>query len=348
MSNRFLFVTCSTLALLAGAAFGQSAKPSDKNADPVLKGPDVKETAAPGQTRKFSGAGSAKDRAPRELPPRMQMRAYDVLRGEKAAESVRLTADQESQLKAIQDEFRDSVTAYFTEHKDELTSLRGKVAPNERRRIDELLRSDRPQARPEQLKPEAGGRRGPRPDADPMKDGAPGDPMMDPAPKPDSKQDPKSDQKPDQKSDQKPAPNPEAEAARARLKEIADGAPKPADANAKMWNTLTEAQRPIVQKELDTLRADFEKRGAGGQGRPNGKPGEDPMTDQPKGQPKGEGTPNFDKLPPKLQERLKNMSPEEREKAIKEFQERRKADPKQGQKPGGKQDKQDPKANPPK
>ncbi|MBS0195887.1 MAG: hypothetical protein JSR77_03935 [Planctomycetes bacterium] len=110
----------------------------------------------------------------------------------------------------------------------------------------------------------------------------------------------------------KPVDEKKAEAAKARMKELLEGAPKPDEYHAKMWAVLTDAQKPVVQKELDKLTENMKAR-RDGTGKPGaGKPGEVPA--------------NFDgdisKLPPKMQERLKNMTPEEREKALQRLKER--------------------------
>ncbi|MBL9000296.1 MAG: hypothetical protein JNK25_04095 [Phycisphaerae bacterium] len=99
----------------------------------------------------------------------------------------------------------------------------------------------------------------------------------------------------------RPAPDSDAAQALARVRELMEGAPKVEDTQTKMWAVLSAPQKAKVEQTIERLKSE-----AGGKGR--------------------EGRPNIDSLPPRLQERLKNMTPEEREEAIKRYKERQKQD----------------------
>jgi hypothetical protein len=112
-------------------------------------------------------------------------------------------------------------------------------------------------------------------------------------------------------------PQTEAEdaAIKTRAAEIAQGAPKATDAHAKIWAVLTASQRPIVEKELARVKKELETRRDGGKkGDAKKKSGAD-----------GENI-DLSTLPPAMQERLKNMTPEEREKAMERLRNRKKAE----------------------
>jgi hypothetical protein len=103
-------------------------------------------------------------------------------------------------------------------------------------------------------------------------------------------------------------PDSDAAQAMARVKELMEAAPKAEDTHTKMWAVLNEAQKPKVQHAIERMKNEMESRRAKGEGK-EGKP---PL--------------DMNNLPPRLQERLKNMTPQEREEAIKRFQERQKKD----------------------
>jgi hypothetical protein len=205
------------LTVLAGPAWAEPEKTD------LLGGPKVKDAGVPGENRRFTeGQGSGRDRA-REIPHRLFMQSLDVLRGESAGE-IKLTGEQEDQIKTIDREFADSVRAYREEKKDEFRQLRETLPPAERRRLDEFARApgaDRPQ----------GERRGRGPDKDGPEDAMSAKPSKE-----------------------------NAEAARQKLKEMIEGAPKPADAHAKIFGVLTQAQKDAVTKRFGKIREDMESR----------------------------------------------------------------------------------------
>lgn len=268
----------AALVLVAGAPALAQQSPAK---EPPLKGPAVKDGGVPGQQRKFSGGagGDRKDRVSQQVPAVAYMRALHVLRGDKADQALRLTPEQEDQIKTAEREYRDQVDAYRTAHAEEIKALREQLPARERRRVDELLRAP---GRPAEQRPKDA-----KPADRPARDDAP---MMD---------------EPMQEQDAAAI-----EAARNRLREIAEGAPKPADTQARVYSVLTPPQREVFNTELERIRKELQNRRPGQQGgKPAGKPGEPAALDD-------------SRIPERIRERLKDATPEERERILKELQER--------------------------
>lgn len=261
------------LMTLAGSVLAQSEPPKDN----VLGGPKVKDNSVPGAKSRFStGKGDKKDRAlDRGIPPGVYVKALDALRGDGVSDGVRLTKEQDDKIHAIQREFIDSERAYIQSHRAELEALRADMPPEMRARVDERLRSAK--AFDKGL-PKDNVKKG-------KKAGAPEQDEMD-APMKD-----------------KDVPSDPAAAAKARerMGQIFDEAPKPKDAQSKVWALLTDAQRPVLQAEIERLQ----KEGGKGAG-------------------KGKGPGGPDAGPPgELREKLKNMTPEERQKYLEEMRAKR-------------------------
>lgn len=136
------------------------------------------------------------------------------------------------------------------------------------------------------------------------------------------------DAQPDAKPQANAEPKPDGQR-RQQFEELMAQAPKPEDAQAAVFNILTDAQKPLVQARLEEIKKDMAERRLegpardfakrqiekGGKGGPKGKGG-----------PQGNGGPegrqfNPDNLPPKLKEKLDSMTPEEKAEAIKQFRE---------------------------
>ncbi len=273
-----------SLVLAAGTAHAQDAKPKDA---PALEGPKVRDNSLPGKKREF-GDGN-KDRKAGDMPVRLPvvMKALDVLRGEKAGDN-KLTDAQESSIKGAFDEFQKSTREFMEKNREEIATLRSQLTPEDRAKVERAAGGEgRPGQRP-------GGPKG----KDAKKPGGE-DEMMTP---PETKADPEASKK-----------------AVARLQEIYAGRPKPEDAQAKAWSTLTEPQRTILQAEIKRVNEEMQKKAKPG--------GEGPNLDDLKGK-SPEEIMNDPRVPERLRERLKNMSPEERKEALKRFMERERGGPK--------------------
>ena len=278
---------------VSSAAMAQAA--GDKDA---LQGPKVKDQSLPGQRRTLTGKGDPKmDRAGR-LAPRMFERAMGVLRADDASENLKLTEAQDTHVKAIRAEFMGQMKDYLAEHRSEVSDLREKLPPRERGRIDQFLNPERgqggpggPAGRGGKGRPDGAGPTGQPPaqrDGDMQDDGM--EPMVDEA---------------------------EATAAKERLKEIMEGAPKPADAQARVMAILTEAQRAAVTTEIERIQKEQSERSSAGKpgaGKPNdAKPGEGKPQEGERPEGDGQGREELLKLlTPEEREKLKTMTPEER------------------------------------
>lgn len=274
---------------LAGLAFAQ---PEEKKAPPsedLLKGPAVRDNSIPGQNRKF-GTGPA-DRRNAQRTPGMPVvaRAINVLRGESAGEH-RLTEDQDSRLKKVMSDFEAETRTYLQTHREEIARLVKSLPADERARVQRQIGEGRP------------ARRG----ADRETERPASEPMM-----------------------QEEMSAEDAAKARARVAEIFAGRPKPEDAQAKAWVVLNDSQKKLVQDEIARLQKEAESR----MGKPAepAKPGEMPkpgeranpadLAKQLEGKTPDEIM-NDARVPEALRERLRNMSPEERARAVERFRER--------------------------
>lgn len=282
------------LAMVAGSVLALApATFADDDAD-ALGGPKVKDGGVPGQPGKFSNGprgekGENRERVQAMAQARLFPRAIESLRDD-APEAIRLTSDQAAQAEAILKDFRTSVDAYRAQHKDEVFALRNDLPPRDRQRVDGFLRSGPGEAgKGEAGKGEAG--KGKRP----AKEGprrADEDMMSEPdAPKPD------------------PA---KAEAARTRLMEIVEGAPKPAESQAKVLAILSDPQKKYVQDEIERLSKEARER-------------LDERRGDREGSPQG-NAPDREALRAKIEqnltaeerEKLKAMSPEERREFLRD------------------------------
>jgi len=225
--KRFVAVSAVNLALLSGLALGQSSKPSEA----PLKGPSVKDDSVPGENRKFGGPSrDRKDRVGTEIPHRMFMKALDVLRGEKAESSVRLASDQSKKIEAIEQEYKDALHAFGTEHKAEIADIREKGGPEVRHRLEALGLIDAESTRKA---------KGSKPSTE------------------------STESKDKMDSDSPPAGDSQGgntKVLRAEIKKLLESAPKIDDFHAKIWAVLTESQKPVVEKEIERLRAEVKNK----------------------------------------------------------------------------------------
>ncbi|MFZ4573241.1 MAG: hypothetical protein ACOYN0_02520 [Phycisphaerales bacterium] len=269
----------SVILALSGVAAGQNAQPKE---DDALKGPAVKEDA-PG-TRKFAQKGP--QRGEPQVQIRAFMRALDVIRGEKAADAVRLTSEQDTQIKAVTEGFQSDIAKFREAHGEEVRGLLAKLTPEDRRKAMQYIA------------PVMGGP-GQRPEGKPGEKGAPGE-------RPQRKK--QSDAQAPGDDGMQTTDAATSEAAKDQLKKLLANAPKPADTQAKLWTVLTDAQKPVVQKELERIQKEAGKKDK--KGGDQATPGEDPVMNNPR-------------LPAELKEKLKDMSPEQRREAIRKWREER-------------------------
>jgi len=311
MNRRTFRFASFALALVASA--GLSAAQNTSNDEGVLKGPSVKDGGAPGKNRKFSEKGGKGAYHQREVPMRQYARAFQVLKadklGDKSSDGVVLTVDQEEEIQDIMEGFRTTAQAFREKNGKEIKELARALPPEERRKVMTKL-GEFGGPGPGQGEGNANGSKGKRPPKGERPEGqrSGDDDMMD-AP-------------PSEKASQA-----EIDTAISRLKELGESAPKPSEAQTKMWAVLNDAQKPLVKAELERMKVETEKR-RGERMRDGGGPGAEGG--------RGQG------MTPEMREKLKNMSPEERQDAIRKFRENRQAE---GGAPGAKGQKPSKKGN---
>lgn len=313
--NRGLIKVTLAMVLAVGASHAM-AQDGD-----ALKGPKVKDSGVPGESRNFGGGGDGKFDREQILPHRAFMRAFEVVRGEDAG-ALRLTEKQEAELKAIEDSFRAEMDKYRAEHREEAKRLIADLPPQERRRAMELLGgpggpgAERrgpegrgpagggpdgekgPRQRPGQRGGEGRGERRGGPDG--PKGERPADAPMDGGPM-DGPRDERGGE-PRGERGEKPDPA-KAEAAKARLKELIEAAPKADDTHSKMFAVLTAEQKAAVEKELEQVKKDMQQRR------------EEMYKERVKKDIKGKiDEMGDDAAPEKVREMIRNLPAEEREK----------------------------------
>lgn len=338
MTSRLSCLIFAAGLAMTSAVFAQNAPdaPAPQPADPVLKGPDVKDNSVPGERRRLGQPGQGRDA--RQMPAvRLETlnRAIDVLRGEKAPAEIRLSAEQDTQIKSIVDTFRTDTRAYAEKHREEMRQLAEQAG---------LGRQQARSNRGDRLRQGQGG--GKAPEGQP----APGngeEPMMDapPPPGPGGPEGGPRGRRPGAPGGAEPTP--EQQAAREKLEAIRAGAPKMEDATGKVMNVLTEPQREAVKKEMEKLAQ--QQRGP----RPGAGPEGQPPQGGPQGGPNGQrqfqmpsqeqmekmradmeslakDLPNLTdeqvmedpRVPEMFRERLKQMDPERRAQMMDRFRER--------------------------
>lgn len=266
---------------------GTTHAQQSKPDDQPLKGPTVKDDSVPGESRRFTGGAIKKKEAVGEtIPHQAFLRSLSVLKGPDVDPTARLSDEQAGKIEQISRDYRESQRAYMEEHREEIAKIRKKANPELRKRIDSAL--GEPGLRTiKEVTPSKEQAKTPARDGD-----ASDESMMQP---------------PQDEADQA--------AIKTRAAEIAQGAPKSSEAHAKIWAVLTASQRPIVEKELARVKKELEARRDGGKKNDAKKKAGNDSEDI-----------DLSKLPPAMQERLKNMSPEDREKAMERLRNRKKAE----------------------
>lgn len=260
--------------VLACAAFSAGAAIADN--DPPLKGPKVNDQSVPGETRRLGNdqQGDRKDRNP-GLQHGLFMRAVNSLKGEKADAKVRLSDEQVQKIEAIDREYREQARAYLSKNSDEVRKLMSDLPEKERKRVREGLGRGLENAG---VSPKEGGKgKGKRAAAEGGEnmEAAPADPQK-------------------------------AAAAKARLKEIHEGAPQATEVHAKIFGVLSADQKAAVEAALKKWKDEKADKGDGaGEKKPEASAGA---------------------ARERIREKLKDMTPEQRREAIKKLRERRAQD----------------------
>jgi len=207
-------------ALLAAASFaGVPVFAQDDQTDPedVLRGPEVDDTEVPGAPGTFGEYEMRpKQGAERPIPMRMFLEALRTLDGPEAPADLALTDAQAESIRGIAGEFREARRAFMREHAEEIRALRGRQGPRGERGNRRGLDERGPEGqRRERARPlDEGRRRSP----------APGE---------------------------RGQPTPEQ---REQLRALMAQGPQPADYQARIFETLDEAQQDHMTATLDEMR----------------------------------------------------------------------------------------------
>lgn len=116
----------SWLVLFAGLSVGAGALALEPEKTPPLGGPPVTERKVPGVVDRF-GEGMDEQRArmgQSEIPHRVFVKAVGDALGPSAPAEVRMTAEQEEQLRALDREFSEKMRAFTVENRREMEELR--------------------------------------------------------------------------------------------------------------------------------------------------------------------------------------------------------------------------------
>lgn len=220
---RLLSVGAAAAGLCA-SAWGQSG--AAKTDEAVLKGPEVKDRDVPGVPGAF-GSGTGARRMAERIPPEVLREALGTLLGDDAAPDVRADEALARQIRGIEQEYRAAQRAYMAEHRDEMIELRrdANLAGRGAQEVDRAIGRPRPGETPRER----------RRDADSAMDGS-DSPMMSDA------------------TDEKQS------AARQRLRQIMEGAPRVEDVATRVWESLSAPQRAAVEARLDEWRVAEAKR----------------------------------------------------------------------------------------
>ncbi len=309
-------VAAAGLVLAVGALAGAAEPPRDEpNAEPtpLLKGPEVEDTRAPGTDSRFSPGMEVSREMERPVPLRVYERILQTMRapadkeadkdadkdtgsdpGDDAAvhdvdESVRLSATQQREIDTILREHQQAMRAFYREHREEFQELRG-AAPRARP-------SDQPgvDAAPARRRP-----------------GAPSDdakPRTTDAPERDAPGGPASATPPGGGKDAGDAEGMNAQTARQRLQELRAKGPSESSVIEKIWAVLEEPQRAHVEAGIEKYRAEMMRQ-------------REMRRLEEREDARGAQN-ELDRLPPRVRERLESMSPEERERALERLRQRR-------------------------
>lgn len=189
--------------------------------DQPLKGPEVKDHSEPGKREKFGEPARGERRRGPDgmggMPGMELMGGLSALRGEKAAPEVRLSEEQDTQIRALMETYRGEVQAYMDQHEGEIRKLREQAGVPGRR--------------------ERGPEGRPAPEAQPKNNTDEMAPPPPPAPEGEGKAKPDPEQR---------------RALMEKMREIRDGAPKPPV--EKVMGVLRPEQQKVVRERMEKAK----------------------------------------------------------------------------------------------
>ncbi len=233
--------------LVAGIASGALAAPPAGATSPsdVLKGPSAEPRTPPTSPGVFGDPGEARPGKPASNSRAkydLFQRALAGLMKDEAPASLRLTAEQADQVRAIQHEFRQANEAFFREHQDEIRRIRERTGDKGPARPPER-RAERP------AEDQGGAPKGSTPPASTEGPDRPGG-----ADRPQNKQGPAQGRPADAMSPD------EREEMMRRLRALEEQRPDPGPFQARVWESLREDQRAHLMKEMEREGEEIAKR----------------------------------------------------------------------------------------
>ena len=278
MKSVRLILLGAIFTLTGAVAIGQPAEEMSP-----LSGPSVREGGVPGDAKSFGGGPGTRREGDRPLAHRMFLNALDVIRGEKAAEGVRLGKEQEKSLRELEQSFQRDVRGYFEKNRETIQKARESLGLKaEMGEGDDFRRG-------------VGEIRGALQKKVPAKKaGEPADAAM-------------------MMSDE--AEEEAREKAREQMQRVYNNAPKPGEVHTRQWAVLNEGQKELVTKEIDRLRGGEEEDRRNYLGRRDTL--KQDMEDIVAG--KKELNVNDPRLPPAMREKLAAMGPEQQREAVRKF-----------------------------
>lgn len=228
---RSLLAAVAVGAAMSGPAVAQAQETKTEEA-PLLSGPKVEDSHAPGSDTRFGEGMQAPQERERPVPLRVYEQELRRLGAPDAPDGVRLTDAQAEQVRTILAEHRGALRAYYLEHREEMLRLRREAGM-----------TDTPAPGVEPRRPGAGG----APEPAGGRGTGPGDPAGRPGDKP-------------APADAMEGDDAARQAARRRLAELRAKGPAEDAAIRKIWGVLDEAQRAHVEARIEEYRAEMLRR----------------------------------------------------------------------------------------
>jgi hypothetical protein len=252
--------------------------------DPMtLSGPAVREGSVPGDAKAFSGGPGRRREGDRPLAHRTFLQALRVLQDAPPDAPLHLSTDQTTRLRELEKGYEKELRGYFEKHRDEIIKakdtlgLKSEVGNGDdfRRGIEGLRKELEARQRAALVAKKADAQ-------EPMSDDA-------------------------QRDAEK--------AAREKLQQLYNNAPKAGDVHTKQWGILSEPQQKAVSDELNRLREqeETERREYLSKRDTLKQEIEDVIAG------KKELDLNDPRIPEKLRERLTPMNAEQRQQALSKF-----------------------------
>lgn len=222
MTSRSIRPSISLGILAASLALVAGSAMAQGGPERPMRGPAVEQNRPPQVEGRFAEPWSPMGMAERPVPHSEFMSVIRMLRDPEAPQNLRLNGEQEQNIMAIDREFQRATR----EHMEKVREVAG-------------------------LQGEGRGEGGRRDGRGPAGGEGPGERTGRPTPPPAER---------DREGAERPTPRRLTEAERERMEELRRKAPRPVEAQTKIWNELTDVQQAFVTDELEERRRIAERR----------------------------------------------------------------------------------------